>query len=404
MSRCSTFTDRQKTDKYVQQQQGYTCRGMKMKNKLLFVLVLVLINVSAQGLTNAPQATSQSSEMTTALPPVSPHTKWKTPATETETERWTTGQTEWTTGQTGWTTGQTGWTTGQAEWTTGQAEWTTGQAEWTTGQAEWTTGQAEWTTDSPGLNLRGKMFTLSVNGRGGITLYRPYFSPPSSPRRYTFSDYPPWTTSSPSSGVSVCLRYITDFLETKTSSIFTLSPSSNPLQLGVSGNTYWLSCDRYTFKNLYLEPSIRISSNIVPEIWNRVCLTVDSRRNVAQVFSGSNMSIRKFLPNRYTWSGDGSIVLSGFNGQVTDLQVWDYTLRYGEVYNYMTGGVYRPYRGSVLSWSHVRYSISGKVLLEDAYEWQGKQLLNEEATRVGKKNRVHKHQEDKGGSLCRNET
>ncbi|KAK2861664.1 hypothetical protein Q5P01_001197 [Channa striata] len=190
-------------------------------------------------------------------------------------------------------------------------------------------------------------------------------------------DYFPWTTPSPYIGVSVCLRYITDYLETKSSSIFTLSPSSNPLRLGVSyANTYWLSTDEYSFRKLYLDPSIRVSSNVMHEIWTRVCLTVDSRRNVAQVFSGGNMSIRKFLPNRYMWSGDGTIVFSGFNGQVTDVQVWDYPLRYGEVFSYMNGGVYWQYAGSVLSWSYVRFSVRGKVLLEDAYEWQGKQLVS----------------------------
>lgn len=99
-------------------------------------------------------------------------------------------------------------------------------------------------------------------------------------------------------GVSVCLRYITDYQETSFPSIFTLSPSSTSLQLAVSdGKTYRLSSDTYTFRELYLEPNIRIGSYIDPDIWTRVCLIVDTRRNVAQVFSGPNMSIRKILSN-----------------------------------------------------------------------------------------------------------
>lgn len=31
---------------------------------------------------------------------------------------------------------------------------------------------------------------------------------------------------------------------------------------------------------------------------------------------------------------------SGFDGQVTDVQVWDYPLRYSDIFNYMSGGVY----------------------------------------------------------------
>lgn len=36
----------------------------------------------------------------------------------------------------------------------------------------------------------------------------------------------------------------------------------------------------------------------------------------------------------------------------------------------------RPYRGSVISWSRVTYSVRGKVLLENTYEQQGKQLVS----------------------------
>lgn len=37
---------------------------------------------------------------------------------------------------------------------------------------------------------------------------------------------------------------------------------------------------------------------------------------------------------------------------------------------------FRPYRGSVLTWSSISYSVSGRVLLEDAYEWRANQQIS----------------------------
>uniref|UniRef100_A0A4W6FVJ9 Pentraxin n=1 Tax=Lates calcarifer TaxID=8187 RepID=A0A4W6FVJ9_LATCA len=140
-------------------------------------------------------------------------------------------------------------------------------------------------------------------------------------------------------GLSVCLRFLTDFVQSRNPRIFTLSPSSsNPLTLGVSGS-YWLSYDRYRYANIYLQPSIRFWSEVAPDIWTRVCITLDSSTNVVQLFSGSYMSIRKLLP--YSWTGEPVITFSGFDGQVTDIQVWDYPLRYREVTDYMNPSAYK---------------------------------------------------------------
>ncbi|XP_039649877.1 uncharacterized protein LOC120555264 [Perca fluviatilis] len=246
-----------------------------------------------------------------------------------------------------------------------------------------TTTTSGWTptTGASGLDLNGKMFTLSING-GGISFYSPYYSPttpPYSTTRYTTYPYTttrPWTTAPPTRGVSVCLRYLTDYLA-DIPKIFTLSPSSrSPLQMGVSSTAlYRLSFDRYGYNNQYLQPYKRFWSNIGPDFWTRVCLTVDTVKNVAQVFSGSNMSIRKLLPTKYVWSGEPVIDFSGFDGQVTDVQVWDYPLHYREVFNYMN---YRSYSGSALSWSYISYSPRGDVLLEDAYQpqWQDRQPIS----------------------------
>ncbi|XP_071349652.1 uncharacterized protein [Trachinotus anak] len=247
-----------------------------------------------------------------------------------------------------------------------------------------TTATIPWTTGHPAVNLNGMMFTLSYN-QGGISFYPPYYSPhssawPSTPYYTPYYTHPythPYTTPPSTRGLSVCLRYLTDYTDNNSPTLFTLSPrSSSSLTLRTLANgLYKLSFDRYGYYNMYLKSSIKVLPEVAPDMWTGVCLTVDSMKNVAQVFEGSNMSIRKMLRNRYSWTGEPVIEFSGFDGQVTDVQVWDYPLCYSEVSDYMSGGVYRLYRGSVLTWSYISYSLRGNALLEDVYELQAKQPM-----------------------------
>ncbi|XP_056251210.1 uncharacterized protein LOC130181244 [Seriola aureovittata] len=257
-----------------------------------------------------------------------------------------------------------------AKTTTATPKPTTTTRRPTTTTPRWIT-TTPWTTGHPAVNLNGKMVTLSYNG-GGISFYPPNYSPQPSAWPSTPSYY---TTPYPSTrGLSICLRYLSDSLQTGYQPTFIVGPRSrNPLTLRYRTNTYEVSLDRYGYTNLYLSPRIKLLPGVAPDIWTRVCLTMDSMKNVAQMFSGSYMSIRKMLNDRYSLTIDPVIEVSGFDGQVTDVQMWDYPLSYREVTDYMNGGVYRLYRGSVLSWSNINYSRSGNVLLEDVYEIQAKQ-------------------------------
>lgn len=243
-----------------------------------------------------------------------------------------------------------------------------------------TTAYPTTTPGYPAQDLNGKMFTLSLY-RGGITFFPPYYSSPSSTRGY-YTTPSPWTsaypttypTAYPTRGVSVCLRYVTDFDGGMSGSIslFTLSPSTNPLRLTLSSaGLYSLAFNGYN--SIYLKPSIQIWPSNGQSIWTSVCVTVDSAKNVAQVFSGSNMSPRKLIPSKYVWSGEPVIDLAGFTGQVTDIQVWDYPLRYKEVFYYLSPGFFGPNPGSVLTWSNIRFSLRGETLMEDRYEVQAKE-------------------------------
>ncbi|XP_059185105.1 uncharacterized protein LOC131968302 [Centropristis striata] len=211
---------------------------------------------------------------------------------------------------------------------------------------------------------------------------RPYPTQPYPTRHYPTRHYPtrpyyttPWTTGSPTAGVSVCLRYMTDE-QANLQTLFLLSKSSSsPLRVAVSNSGYWLTFGVYRTNRLYLKPYLKLWPNIEEDIWTRVCITVDSVKNVAQVFSGSNMSIRKTMSARYGWTGQPVIDFFSFDGQVTDVQIWDYPLRYREVLQYMDPNAYGPCSGSVLTWSYISYTSRGKVLVEDSYEWQEKRAI-----------------------------
>ncbi|XP_043977113.1 nucleoporin NSP1-like [Gambusia affinis] len=178
----------------------------------------------------------------------------------------------------------------------------------------------------------------------------------------------PWTTAPSTRGVSVCLRYVTD---SDSGSIFTLSPSSQYLRLEISRpQLYMLTFNNYN--TVYLQPYLKLWSGLTPNVWTSICFTLDNTKGVVQMFRDSYMSSRKLLNNQYVWSGERVMQFSNFQGQLTDVQVWDYPLRYQEVLYYMSSGGYGSYQGSVLSWSYISYSQTGRTLLEDGYELQMK--------------------------------
>lgn len=96
--------------------------------------------------------------------------------------------------------------------------------------------------------------------------------------------------------MSVCLRYVVDNRQRlPTPVIFTLDHSNGgSLRLRIDYE------DRYQVffggDSLYLTTDIVLWFTVHPSLWTRICLTVDSRKNVVQMFSGRKMSIRKILP------------------------------------------------------------------------------------------------------------
>ncbi|XP_077385503.1 uncharacterized protein LOC144023671 [Festucalex cinctus] len=213
------------------------------------------------------------------------------------------------------------------------------------------------------------------------------WSDPKWPDTTTAYPYPSWTTASPTVGLTVCLRYLLDG-ETSGRNIFTLGPSSRaPLTLGLDYDGSYLLAWSSRYWSVRLKANVRLWPGLKDDLWTRLCLTMDTVRGVVQVFNGANMSVRKMAPSKYVWSGEPVIAMSGVDGQVTDLQVWDYPLSYNAILNYMTPPSYGWPRGSVLTWSNIRYTQTGNTLLEDAYELRqvAKNPKKEKKTRKNKK-------------------
>lgn len=236
--------------------------------------------------------------------------------------------------------------------------------------ARWTTHPP---TGQPGQDLTGKMFTLSQND-GGVIFYPGSYTPPWASTR-SYSTYPttspshrttspfPWTTETPVRGISVCVRYMADTSDFV--NIFTLDKYSSNLQLTQT------AAGSYTVTNNYFWVSMTTKFKLWPitqwNMWTSVCLTVDNSNSVTQLFKDFSMSVRLLLPSRLRRLSKPLIEFPGFNGQITDLQVWDYPLSYKEVYTYMRRDGFRPYRGSLLTWSNINYSNKENSLLEDEY-------------------------------------
>ncbi|XP_060925447.1 mucin-2-like isoform X2 [Limanda limanda] len=229
-----------------------------------------------------------------------------------------------------------------------------------------TTTSSTWTTARPAVNLNGKMFTLSSDG-GGISFYPPSTTTPTpeTTTEWTTTNYETTTEITTTPENTPTPETTTEW--TTTNYETTTTPRTTPLSTTDSGVFYSLTWDGYYSKTF--KPNVQFwPGGFSPDIWTRVCVTMDSVKNVGQVFSGSNMSVRKRLRYPFPQGQEPVINVPGFDGQLTDVQMWDYPLNYREIIQYMSPSTYGPSRGSVLTWSHISYSLNEDALLEDTYE------------------------------------
>ncbi|KAI4875963.1 hypothetical protein NFI96_004546 [Prochilodus magdalenae] len=79
-----------------------------------------------------------------------------------------------------------------------------------------------------------------------------------------------------------------------------------------------------------------------------------------------NFSDRQGVDNHMVFSGQAELTLSGFEGQVADVYVWDSALSVKALYCYLSlNHTFPP--GTILDWNRIQYRTSGYVVLQAAY-------------------------------------
>uniref|UniRef100_A0A4W5ME27 Pentraxin (PTX) domain-containing protein n=1 Tax=Hucho hucho TaxID=62062 RepID=A0A4W5ME27_9TELE len=103
-----------------------------------------------------------------------------------------------------------------------------------------------------------------------------------------------------------------------------------------------------------------------PRPWTSLCITWEKKTGVAQVWRDGTVSIRKRVSGQVrgekVTNGPPVLKVYKFEGQVTDVEVWDSVLSQRWIMAYMSGwrsyGTYTP--GNVLTWSKAIYSTNGE--------------------------------------------
>ncbi|XP_066514471.1 C-reactive protein-like [Hoplias malabaricus] len=159
-------------------------------------------------------------------------------------------------------------------------------------------------------------------------------------------------------GLTVCLRILTE--------------NEYQLQLTFENGTYEVSSSKYS-DDYYLDiygrrvnfNMYRMVPQVFPQVWpwkNR-CFTWDSNSGMAQLWYDSRLSVRKGLARGQVFSGQAELKLYRFEGQVTDVYIWDSALSVRDLYFYLSTRNRFP-GGNILDWRQIEYISTGYVLLE----------------------------------------
>ncbi|XP_063042609.1 serum amyloid P-component-like [Engraulis encrasicolus] len=170
---------------------------------------------------------------------------------------------------------------------------------------------------------------------------------------------------------TVCLRAIFEMSSTR--NIFSLSiGTSVALSLTTSpyateippGYQLTLGQASKAFKMVSKVPSV---SKLWP--WTSLCVTWDSTTGMTQLWEDNSMSVRKSMWRGQGFYGTPVLSLSGFEGQVTDMHMWNQAMPVSVLRSYNQGWGYP--QGTMLSWARTSYSVRGSPILEKAYESLG---------------------------------
>lgn len=100
--------------------------------------------------------------------------------------------------------------------------------------------------------------------------------------------------------------------------------------------------------------------------WRSRCFTWDSGTGMAQLWFDGMMSVRKGLARGTMFTGHLQLALPLFEGQLTELYVWNRVLDARQLFQYLHNKVVSE-RGAILDWRQIEFSTGGYVLMEPAF-------------------------------------
>ncbi|XP_042245730.1 C-reactive protein-like [Thunnus maccoyii] len=171
--------------------------------------------------------------------------------------------------------------------------------------------------------------------------------------------------------MTVCLRFFSQLKRTQ--GLFSLATRdhSNALLLMKDGQGSYKvhsGSDSYFFLNL---PTHELD-------WNSICWTWDSGTGLTQVWLNGLRTSQKLMGLNYVVSGNLSIIIGqeqdefrggynlndSFEGDITDLHMWDHIVSACDIRSYMNQGSFDP--GNLLDWNNLSYRVSGNVFIQDS--------------------------------------
>ncbi|XP_069028739.1 serum amyloid P-component-like [Embiotoca jacksoni] len=197
------------------------------------------------------------------------------------------------------------------------------------------------------------------------------FSFPSDPRGVNQPHVVLHTKVASISTMTVCLRFFSQL--NRMQGLFSLATRNheNALMLNKDGDGSYkvhVASESYVYEKL---PTKKFD-------WNSVCWTWDSGTGLTQLWLNGLRTSQKLVGLNYVVRRDLNIVVGqeqdefgggfktsdSFEGDITDLHMWDHVVSSCDIRSYMNQGSFTP--GNLLSWSQLNYEVVGNVFIKDA--------------------------------------
>ncbi|XP_041926131.1 serum amyloid P-component-like [Alosa sapidissima] len=232
-------------------------------------------------------------------------------------------------------------------------------------------------TSSPRNDLQGRMFSMMPNSV--VT-----FSVPGTPQDQDIY------------GFTVCFRMIAETMSQYNRPVTILTMTMN------NSVIFTLRALSFKYELLVSGGESKLFSPVVPMFvkssfpWTSLCATWDSATGMTQMWKDGKMSVRKCMGRSQKCYGTPVVTLSGFEGQVTDIHVWDKALPFSSLRAYLKGQCYSP--GNLLSWRDISYTSRSYVVLEDAYPMQRGPAEEGQSGQQRRRRKQRKHGQPCNGS------